>query len=71
MKYVLAAVALIVFINIYLLLYAQGIEPFGMAVRFVADFFGRTDDYGGPLAVVLLGIVLAFATLAMRSRGRK
>ncbi|MBI4019306.1 MAG: hypothetical protein HY364_03535 [Candidatus Aenigmarchaeota archaeon] len=71
MKYVLAAVALIVFINIYLLLYAQGTELFGMAVHLVMKFFGHTEEYGEPLAVVLFGIIVVFVTLAMRSRGKK
>ncbi|HLD83607.1 MAG TPA: hypothetical protein VI979_02005 [archaeon] len=71
MKYVLAAVALILFINVYLLLYVQDIELSGYTAKLIGNFFGQAAGYARPLAIVLLGTIVALVTLALRNGGRK
>lgn len=63
MNAVALAIILVIFINIYLLLYAQGIELVSFVVNSVNNALTATGEYSMPVAVVMSGFLFCIVVL--------
>ncbi|MBI4015004.1 MAG: hypothetical protein HY365_03560 [Candidatus Aenigmarchaeota archaeon] len=65
MNAVAVAIILVVFINIYLLLYARGVELVSYVANSVSGFFSATGEYSVPVAVVTIAILFSVIVLSV------
>ena len=65
MNAVAVAILLVVFINIYLLLYAQGIELVSYVASSVSSIFSATGEYSMPMSVVTAAFLFCIVILFM------